>query len=246
MSHELRTPLNAVIGFSELLLEGIGPDGGNARKKLDLERINAAGKHLLSLLTDVLDFSKIESNHIELKIEKFDLKAMIKEVLANVEPLIAGKSNKLVVKCSDDIGTACTDQTKLRQAALNLLSNAAKFTEHGIIRLSVQRRNNPAGDWIEIQVQDTGIGISAPEMARLFQDFGQASASISSRYGGTGLGLAISQKLCALMGGGITASSELGAGSCFTIAVPARIERQRTPEAAPQPATPRLDAAMTT
>ena len=225
MSHELRTPLNAVIGFSEILLESVDMDGKKSHKKLDLERINSAGKHLLSLVTDVLDLSKIESNLIELKIEEFDLNEMIHEVIANVQPMVAEKGNKLVVKCRNNLGIVSTDQTKLRQAALNLMSNAAKFTENGTIILSVQRRKSPAGDWIEMQVQDTGIGIEESDMGRLFQNFGQATAATANRYGGTGLGLALSQKLCALMGGGISATSELGRGSCFTIRVLAWMSR---------------------
>ncbi len=221
MSHELRTPLNAVIGFSEILLEGVGLDGKNSHKKVDLERINSAGKHLLSLVTDVLDLSKIESNFIELKIEKFDLNEMVHEVIANVQPMVAENGNKLVVKCRNNLGTVSTDQTKLRQAALNLMSNAAKFTQEGTITLSVDRPKRQAGDWIEIQVQDSGIGIAQSDIGRLFQNFGQANRATSSKYGGTGLGLALSQKLCALMGGGIFATSELGHGSCFTIRVPA-------------------------
>jgi signal transduction histidine kinase len=228
MSHELRTPLNAVIGFSEILLEGVDLDGKNSHKKLDLERINSAGKHLLSLVTDVLDLSKIESNLIDLKIEQFDLSEMVREVIANVEPMVAEKGNKLAVKCRNDLGIVSTDQTKLRQAALNLMSNAAKFTQDGTITLSVQRRKSQAGDWIEIQVRDTGIGIAQSDIGRLFQNFGQANRATSSKYGGTGLGLALSQKLCALMGGAISVTSELGQGSCFTIRVLAWMSEQRS------------------
>ena len=219
MSHELRTPLNAVIGFSEILLEGVDLDGKSDHKRLDLERINAAGKHLLSLVTDVLDLSKIESNFVELKIEQFDLNEMVREIVANVQPMVAENGNRLVVKCSNNLGTVSTDQTKLRQAALNLMSNAAKFTQDGTITLSVQRRKSHAGDWIEIQVHDTGIGIAQSDIGRLFQNFGQAARSTSNKYGGTGLGLALSQKLCALMGGSISAISEPGHGSCFTIRI---------------------------
>jgi signal transduction histidine kinase len=228
MSHELRTPLNAVIGFSEILLEGVDLDGKNSHKKLDLERINSAGKHLLSLVTDVLDLSKIESNFIDLKIEQFDLNEMVREVIANVQPMVAEKRNKLVVKCRTDLGIVSTDQTKLRQAALNLMSNAAKFTQDGTITLSVQCRKSQAGDWVEIQVQDTGIGIAQSDLGRLFQNFGQANRATSSKYGGTGLGLALSQKLCALMGGAISVTSELGRGSCFTIRVLAWMNEQRS------------------
>jgi signal transduction histidine kinase len=226
MSHELRTPLNAVIGFSEILLEDVDLDGRNRHKKDDLERINSAGKHLLSLVTDVLDLSKIESNFIELKIEKFDLNEMVLEVIANVQPMVSAKGNKLVVKCSKNLGIVSTDQTKLRQAALNLMSNAAKFTQEGTITLSVQRRKSQSGDWIEIQVLDSGIGIAQSDIGRLFQNFGQANRATSSKYGGTGLGLALSQKLCGLLGGGISATSELGQGSCFTIRVLASMSEQ--------------------
>jgi signal transduction histidine kinase len=236
MSHELRTPLNAVIGFSEILLEGVDLDGKSDHKRLDLERINAAGKHLLSLVTDVLDLSKIESNFVELKVEQFDLNEMVRDIVANVQPMVAENFNRLVVKCSSDLGIVSTDQTKLRQAALNLMSNAAKFTRSGTITLSVQRRKSHAGDWIEIQVQDTGIGIAQSDIGRLFQNFGQATRSTSNKYGGTGLGLALSQKLCALMGGGISAISELGHGSCFTIRILAWMDdaRDESCEMAPQ------------
>jgi signal transduction histidine kinase len=228
MSHELRTPLNAVIGFSEILLDDV--DGKESRKRADLERINSAGKHLLSLVTDVLDLSKIESNHIDLKIEKFDLSDMAREVVASVEPMVVENGNKLIVKCPPGLGIVSTDQTKLRQAALNLLSNAAKFTRDGMVTFAVQRRKSQAGDWIEIQVQDTGIGIAEADIGRLFQNFGQANRSTSSKYGGTGLGLALSQKLCALMGGGISVKSEVGQGSCFSIRVLAWMTEQRETE----------------
>ncbi len=227
MSHELRTPLNAVIGFSEILLEDADLDSKNSEKKTSLQRINSAGQHLLSLVTDVLDLSKIELNFIELKIGSFDLNEMIREVVANVQPMVSKNRNRLVVKCPDNLGTVSTDQTKLRQAALNLMSNAAKFTEDGTIILSVQRRKSLAGDWIEIQVQDTGIGIAEEDIGTLFQNFGQANHTTSTKYGGTGLGLSLSQKLCALMGGGISATSVLGSGSCFTIRVLAWMDKRQ-------------------
>jgi signal transduction histidine kinase len=227
MSHELRTPLNAVIGFSEILLDEVGADSRDSRKKADLQRINSAGKHLLSLVTDVLDLSKIESNHIDLKIEQFDLAEMVREVVVTVEPMVVDNNNKLVVKCPHDLGIVSTDQTKLRQAALNLLSNAAKFTRDGTVTLAVQRRKRAAGDWIEIQVQDTGIGIAEADIGRLFQNFGQANRSTANKYGGTGLGLSLSQKLCALMGGGISVKSEVGQGSIFTVRVLAWMNEQR-------------------
>ncbi len=200
MSHELRTPLNAVIGFSEILLDEV--DGKDSRKRADLERINSAGKHLLSLVTDVLDLSKIESNHIDLKIEKFDLSDMAREVVATVEPMVVENRNKLDRQVSagsrhrfdrsDQAAAGCAQSSEQRR----------KIHRDGTVTLAVQRRKSQAGDWIEIQVQDTGIGIAEDDIGRLFQNFGQANRSTSSKYGGTGLGLALSQKLCALMGGG--------------------------------------------
>jgi signal transduction histidine kinase len=221
MSHEFRTPLNAVIGYSEILLEDaeLSPEG--QRRKPDLERINAAGKHLLSLVTDVLDISKIESNHIELKIETFSLASLIDDIVSTCRPMVTARKNRLVVHCPAELGSATTDQTKLRQAAFNLMSNAAKFTKSGTITLSAARERSTSGDWIEITVADTGIGLSQEEMAKLFQNFGQASAETQSKYGGTGLGLSISQRFCALMGGAITVTSEVGKGSAFRICVPA-------------------------
>lgn len=228
MSHELRTPLNAVIGFSEILLEDAEIESRNEEKIGDLRRINAAGKHLLSLVTDVLDLSKIESNTMELTVGTFDLKGFVEEVIATSQPLIADKQNQLIVHCPEGLGRVDTDATKLRQAALNLLSNAAKFTSNGVIRLTIRRDCKSGGDWIEVQVQDTGIGIAKSDLSKLFRDFGQATVSTSSKYGGTGLGLALSQKLCAMMGGGISVESELGRGSCFTIRVPALLTQDET------------------
>lgn len=245
MSHELRTPLNAVIGFSEILLEDAEFDGQSETKKSDLKRINAAGQYLLSLVTDVLDLSKIESNAIDLKIERFDLSAVIREIVSNIEPMVAKNGNRLIVKCASDLGIVSTDPTKLRQSALNLLSNAAKFTENGTITISVYRRKSAAGDWIEIQVHDTGIGIAKDDLSKLFQNFGQVSSTTSTKYGGTGLGLALSQKLCGLMGGGITATSEVGRGSTFTIRVLAWMtEEPSSDEARPSIVVSPLAAAV--
>ena len=244
MSHELRTPLNAVIGFSEILLEDVQDSDGDPRKVIDLERINAAGKHLLALVTDVLDLSKIEADHIELKLEKLDLDYLIDDVVSTSQPLMAPKNNKLVVKRASQLGNICVDQTKLRQVILNLLGNAAKFTENGTITLVVQRQLSQASDWIEIQVHDTGIGISEADLSRLFKDFQQASHATASKYGGTGLGLALSQKLCALMGGGISAVSEIGRGSCFTIRIPAWTEAEKPAASARNLDTPAVLAAV--
>jgi signal transduction histidine kinase len=242
MSHELRTPLNAVIGFSEILLENAEFSGSAETKKTDLKRINAAGQHLLSLVTDVLDLSKIESDLIELKAEQFNLADAIRGIVASIEPLISKNNNKLIVRCADDLGIVSTDATKLRQATLNLLSNAAKFTQGGVITLSVYRRKSTVGDWIEIQVHDTGIGISKSELSNLFQNFAQANRTTSTKYGGTGLGLALSQKLCGLMGGGITVTSEVGRGSVFTIRVLAWMDDDQHSEEC-EPSTADLELA---
>jgi signal transduction histidine kinase len=223
MSHELRTPLNAVIGYSELLLETMEPAVASQTKENDLRCINAAGKHLLSLVTDVLDLSKIEADKVEINVEAFSLDALVDQVMATSQPLAAKNGNALTVQRQSNLGMVDTDQTKLRQVLLNLLSNACKFTKAGTVSLVVKRDRRSAGDWLEMQVRDSGIGIAPADAAKLFQNFQQVSAATSGKYGGTGLGLALSQKLCALMGGGITVSSELGRGSCFTVRIPARV-----------------------
>jgi signal transduction histidine kinase len=220
MSHEFRTPLNAVIGYSEMILETCEPSSASQSKMTDLKRINAAGKHLLSLLTDVLDLSKIESDKMDLSISTFEIPDFVEDVVATAQPLVTKNGNRFIVKCPDDVGAITTDATKLRQATLNLLSNAAKFTSEGTVTLDVRRDAKAAGDWIEIRVKDTGIGIGEADLRNLFRDYGQAP-STSRVYGGTGLGLALSQKLCALMGGGISVVSQPNRGSCFSIRIPA-------------------------
>jgi signal transduction histidine kinase/CheY-like chemotaxis protein len=212
MSHELRTPLNAVIGYSEMLLED-AQGRGNAEQCADLGKIHGAGKHLLGLVADVLDLSKIEAGKMELLNDPFDLGRLIDQCAAASEELIAKNNNRLIVERSPDLGIIDGDETKLRQALLNLLSNAAKFTRHGTITLAARRDNA----WITIDVRDTGVGISPENLVHLFQNFGEAEGSTSSKYGGTGLGLALSQKLCRLMGGDITVESVFGHGSSFTI-----------------------------
>jgi len=223
MSHELRTPLNAVIGYSEILLEDSELAGADEEQILDLRRINAAGKHLLSLVTDVLHLSKIEADKMEMTIDSFDLTSLIEDVVATCRQMVVDGGNNLVVDCSEDLGTVVGDATKVRQATLNLLSNAAKFTENGTISLTARRDKSPAGDWISLAVSDTGIGIAAEDLPKLFKDFVQASAFTSSKYGGSGLGLALSQKFCAMMGGGISVESEPGRGSRFTVRIPAML-----------------------
>lgn len=224
MSHELRTPLNAVIGYSEILFENFQEDGKNEEKLLDLQRINSAGKHLLSLVNEVLDLSKIESNNIELNVEDIDLASLADDVATTTRPMISKNNNKLIVDCPPALGFVRSDATKLRQIVLNLVSNAAKFTDNGHIYMHFRREKKSGGDWIEVQVRDTGIGMSKEELGRLFKNFSQASAATSGKFGGSGLGLAISQKLCGQMGGGITVVSEPGVGSSFTMRVPAYVE----------------------
>ncbi len=221
MSHELRTPLNAVIGYSEMLLEDAEANGRKEQQIADLRRIKSAGKHLLSLVTDVLDLSKIEAGKMELAAQPFDFSGFIDDVVATCRPLVMENGNEFVIERGADLGTVVGDQTKLRQAVLNLLSNAAKFTKAGRVILTASRSAGTEGDWIAIAVRDTGIGISRENLPKLFQNFNQAEASTSSRYGGTGLGLALSQKLCRMMGGEITVESAPGEGSCFTVRVPA-------------------------
>ncbi len=187
----------------------------------------------------MLDLSEIEADNIVLDVEPFDLDAFLDDVVATVEPLVERKRNRLVVKRGDALGAVSTDSTKLRQALLNLLSNASKFTEDGTVTLTARRELRRAGDWIELKVEDTGIGIAEADLPKLFRDFGQVSALTSNTYGGTGLGLALSQRLCALMGGGISVRSEVGRGSCFTIRVPAVV----TPGAAQDGAKAALAAA---
>ena len=221
MSHELRTPLNAVIGYSEMLLEDAEADGRGEQQIGDLRRINSAGMHLLSLVTDVLDLSKIEAGKMELAAQAFDLGGLIEDVVATCRPLVMQNGNELVVEGSGELGTVIGDPTKLRQVVLNLLSNAAKFTRQGRVSLAPARERAADGDWIRIAVRDSGIGISREDLPKLFQNFSQVKGTPGSRHAGTGLGLALSQKLCRLMGGEITVDSRPGSGSCFTVRLPA-------------------------
>jgi signal transduction histidine kinase len=193
----------------------------NTQRAKDLSRISAAGKHLVSLVTDVLDIASIESNEMELQVAAFDVKRLIEDVAATSEPLVQDYGNQLVVRVDPNVGRMTSDEVRLRQAALNLMSNAAKFTYRGVVHLSARRFQAEAADWIEIEVRDTGIGIAPEDLTTLFQDFKQVNSREARKRKGTGLGLALSQKLCAMMGGAIFADSELGHGACFTIRVPA-------------------------
>ena len=219
MSHELRTPLNAIIGVTEMLRE----DARDLKREDEfepLDRVLGAGRHLLALINDILDLSKIEAGRMELAVSSFAVAPLITDVVKTIEPLAAKNSNKVAVHCPADMGTMQADQMRLRQALLNLMSNANKFTERGAISIDVHQGQENGRDWITLAVTDTGIGMTPEQMGKLFQEFSQASSATASRYGGTGLGLAISRRFCQIMGGDITVESEPGCGSTFTIRLP--------------------------
>ena len=217
MSHELRTPLNAVIGYSELLAED-AVEQGHAGASADLNRITAAGRHLLALVNDILDLSKIEANRLELESHAVDLVALVEDVAATVQPLMHASGNAFTVHCADDLGTVTSDPTRLRQVLLNLLSNAAKFTEQGTVRLTATRVHD-AAPRIEFAVADSGIGIPADRLGSLFAPFVQADPSMTRRFGGSGLGLAISREICRRLGGDVVVTSVPGQGSTFLASV---------------------------
>ena len=240
MSHELRTPLNAIIGYSEILEEEM-EDLGTPEFIPDLHKIQQSGRHLLGLINNILDLSKVEAGKMELYPETFDIAKLVEELAATARPLVERKQNVLIADTDPDIGEMYADATKVRQILLNLLSNAAKFTEHGTIKLFALRQgidgsresNDPSTcDRIIFRVSDTGIGMTPEQQAKLFQAFSQADASITRNYGGTGLGLAIAQKFCQMMGGDIQVASAAGEGTSFTIDLPAQaqpIQRPSTP-----------------
>jgi signal transduction histidine kinase/DNA-binding response OmpR family regulator len=224
MSHELRTPLNAVIGYSEMLQEDavdLGADG----LVPDLKKVNAAGKHLLELINSILDLSKIEAGKMELQLEDFGVSHMVEEISAMIQPLAEKNGNRLEVACDAATGTMHADLTKVRQVLFNLLSNACKFTERGAVSLAVHREGTGDDAWLHFSVSDTGIGLSTEQLGRLFQEFSQADADTTRKYGGTGLGLALSRRLCRLMGGDVTVTSEPGKGSTFTVRLPVDVAR---------------------
>jgi PAS domain S-box-containing protein len=223
MSHELRTPLNAIIGYSEMLQED-ATDRGETASIADLEKIHAAGKHLLALINDVLDLSKIEAGKMDLYLETFEVAPLVEQVATTVQPLVEKNGNRLELRCLPGLGTMHSDVTRIRQVLLNLLSNAAKFTDRGVITLEVDRD----GPDVVFRVRDTGIGMTPEQLGRLFEAFTQAEAGTAAKYGGTGLGLAISRRFCRLMGGDVSVTSEGGQGSTFTVRLPAAV-----PESAP-------------
>ena len=221
MSHELRTPLNAIIGVSEMLRE----DAEALKQDTEpLDRVLGAGRHLLALINDILDLSKIEAGRMELQLESFSLAPLIASVVKTIEPLAVKNANQVAGHCDAAIGTMHADQMRLRQALLNLMSNANKFTEKGAITIAAHQGQENGRDWITLAVADTGIGMTPEQMGKLFQEFSQASSTTASKYGGTGLGLVISKRFCQMMGGDITVESALGRGSTFTIRLPRIVE----------------------
>jgi signal transduction histidine kinase len=232
MSHELRTPLNAIIGVTEMLRE----DAESLDQDLEpLDRVLGAARHLLTLINDVLDLSKIEAGRMELNLGSFALAPLIDDVLKTIEPLAAKNGNRVVAQCDDAINIIHADQTRVRQTLLNLASNANKFTEKGTVTIDARQRAENGRDWIAISVTDTGIGMTPEQIGRLFQEFSQATSTTASKYGGTGLGLVISKRFCQMMGGDIAVESEVGRGSTFTIRLPRTVE-------APAAVMPAVDA----
>jgi signal transduction histidine kinase/DNA-binding response OmpR family regulator len=223
MSHELRTPMNAIIGYSEMLIED-AEDEGNEEVAGDLKKIHSAGNHLLALINDVLDLSKIEAGKMDLFLETFEIPRMIEDVVATVDALVKKNDNRLRLELDDTLGEARADVTKVRQALFNLLSNAAKFTRGDEIALVVQGERDGGVEWLRMSVSDSGIGIPPEKLDHVFEEFSQADESTSRNYGGTGLGLPISKRFCQMMGGDITVESRVGEGSIFTIRIPARVE----------------------
>ena len=251
MSHELRTPLNAIIGYSEMLQEE-AQDLGQEDFVPDLQKIHGAGKHLLGLINDILDLSKIEAGKMTLFLESFDVTTLIREVESTMRPMVARKANRLQVEFPENIGNMRADQTKVRQTLYNLLSNASKFTEKGTITLSVRssRREEAHSSKSEMSqslltsaatlvfsVTDTGIGMTSEQLGKMFQAFTQADASTTKKFGGTGLGLSISKKFCQMMGGDLTVTSDYGKGSTFTAELPVEVQEPQAPEISSVPAS---------
>ena len=231
MSHELRTPMNAILGYSEILMEE-AQEKGQEEFIPDLEKIHASGNHLLSLINNILDLSKIEAGKMDLFLESFGISRVIEDVVSTVRPLVEKNGNTIEVHCAAELGTMHADLTKVRQSLFNLLSNACKFTENGTITLEASRELLGGVDWIKFSVSDTGIGMPPEQMEKLFQPFVQGDASTSRKFGGTGLGMTITHRFCEMMGGEIIAKSEPGRGATFTIRLPARVKVQ-PPAAAP-------------
>ncbi|MBI1997734.1 MAG: response regulator [Deltaproteobacteria bacterium] len=245
MSHELRTPLNAIIGVTEMLQE----DARDLKREDDLEpleRVLRAAKHLLALINDILDLSKIEAGKMDIHIESFAIAPLIEDVVQTIGTMAAKNGNEVVVNCAPDIGTMRADQTRIRQALLNLASNANKFTERGTVTIGAKRATEQGREWVTMAVTDTGIGLTPEQMGKLFHEFVQADAPTTRKYGGTGLGLAISKRFCQMMGGDITVASEPGRGSTFTIRLPGEVGVAQPAAALRDAAAPRPGAARPT
>ncbi len=222
MSHELRTPMNAIIGYSEMLAED-AEDHENEDTLADLNKITAAGKHLLSLINDVLDLSKIEAGKMELYTEDFDIGDTLHDITSMTTSLIEDKNNALATDYGENLGVMHSDMTKIRQNLFNLISNAAKFTENGTITLSAHREVRDAKDWLVFKVTDTGIGIPEEKLGEIFTGFSQADESTTRHFGGTGLGLTLTKRFTEMMGGRIWAESVVGEGSTFIMELPAQV-----------------------
>jgi signal transduction histidine kinase/CheY-like chemotaxis protein/HAMP domain-containing protein len=218
MSHELRTPLNAIIGYSEILQED-AVDSDQEQLVPDLKKIEGAGRHLLGLINDILDLSKVEAGKMDVFIEEIDISSLLDEVKSIIAPLVAKNGNKLELRLADHLGSMRTDRTKVKQCLLNVLSNASKFTQDGKLTVGVERLGTDRSI-VQITISDTGIGMSEEQLGRLFQAFSQADASTTKKFGGTGLGLAITRHFCRLLGGDVTVASQVGEGSTFTIVLP--------------------------
>jgi signal transduction histidine kinase len=232
MSHELRTPMNAIIGYSEMLTEE-AEDLGVGKLIPDLNKISGAGKHLLSLVTDLLDLSKVEVGKMEINLEWFDIREMLNDVTATMLPVARKNGNDLVSDIDPALGRMQADPTKVRQALFNLLGNACKFTRNGHVELRATREVLATGPWVRFRVIDSGIGMTPDQARKVFEPFTQADASTSRKYGGTGLGLTISRRFCELMGGSVHVESELGKGTTFTIRLPLNVvPSPREPSAA--------------
>ena len=222
MSHELRTPLNAIIGYSELLEEVA--DEMNLEEEIspDLQKIHSSGKHLLAIINDILDLSKIEAGKMEFYKQNCDLEVLVNEVVSTVQPIIDKNSNVLEVLRETELGSINVDITRLRQVLFNLLSNASKFTENGKVSFIVNRETSDETDWINLIIMDTGIGMNSDQIAELFESFSQVHPQNIIKYGGTGLGLAISKRICEMMGGDILVESVIGEGSKFSVRLPVK------------------------
>jgi signal transduction histidine kinase/CheY-like chemotaxis protein len=225
MSHELRTPLTTIIGFSEMLVAEVETEGRREWVE-DLRRVHDSGRYLLELINDILDISKIEAGKMEVHLETFGIPALVRDLKDLMRPLAEPKKNRLVIECPEDIGNMHGDRIKLRQCLLNLLSNACKFTNQGLITLSASRLAKSSGDWLTFRVSDTGIGMTPEQLGKLFRAFAQADDSISRRFGGAGLGLALTKRFCQMMGGDVSVTSEPGKGSAFTIELPVVAPKQ--------------------